>query len=125
MINVWVISPGMGVVVFVGVRLGVGDREGCGEFVSVADGDGGAAVSNGLRHALSSMTCIQIRTTEVGARFIRANCTLRKPRSDGLYRDERCSGIQEFKWIEKLILAAHAPDCIVLNLFCSHVIYII
>jgi hypothetical protein len=89
--KVWVISPGWGRGVFVGVLLDVGDGEGVRVGVFVGAGVG-VGFWNGLTQALSSMIAIRKKISKVGVRFIEAYCTLRETGRGNLYNDERFSG---------------------------------
>ena len=73
--NVWVISPGRGVGVFVGVLLVVEEGEGVWVMVFVVAGLGVGAW-NGLTQALSSVIIIKKMVSKACVRFIEGYCTL-------------------------------------------------
>jgi hypothetical protein len=86
--KVWVISPGSGVGVRVGVLLGVAEGEGVSVCVLVAVGLGGET-SNGMTQALSSEMNNNKINTSAESRFIKVYCTLRKTGKGGHYNDAR------------------------------------
>ena len=73
--NVWVVSPGSGVGVFVGVLVDVTVGDGVRVMVFVIVGLD-ASASNGLAHALSSEIMTKKIIIEAMERFIAVYCTL-------------------------------------------------